>query len=268
MEEKMGIVSQFMNSITNIKSYRYFFQQSSGKAILYLVLISVFFAGLSSMQFVRDLNSGISSFKSYFEAEFPSFRLENGELTVDADMPYLVDQSAEGIIVIDTSGTMDQSVLDDFENGIFISKHYAVHKENRFQTRHFDFTSLEGFTFSKEDVINWIPLLKWLNVFIIIFGFIFFVIGKLISAFMVSLGGLLIERLLDHRIGLGSLFKLSIYALTFPILLKTLFDILGFVFPYFWALYYGLALIYLWKAIQIIRDNEEEAFDLDAKIGF
>ncbi|MDO9536328.1 MAG: DUF1189 domain-containing protein [Bacillota bacterium] len=253
MEEKMSIISQFMNSISNIKAYRYFFRHSTAKAVLYLVLISVFFAGLSGMQIFRDVNSGVDTFKSHFEADFPSFLFENGELTVDAEMPYLVKQSAEEIFVIDTFGRMDQSVLDDYENGIFISKHYAVHKENRFQTRHFDFKSLEGAAFSKEDVITWIPLLKWLNLFIIVFGFIFFVLGKLISAFMVSLVGLIIERITNFRIGLGNLFKLSIYALTFPILLKTLFGLLGLNFPYFWALYYGLALFYLSKAVQMIR---------------
>jgi hypothetical protein len=264
MEDKVSIFTQFMNSISNIKAYRYFFQQSIGKAVLYLVLISIFFAGLSGMQIVRNLNSGINTFESQFEADFPSFRFENGELTVDAEMPYLVSQSEDDIIVIDTSGRMDHSVLDDFESGFFISKHYAVHKENRFQTRHFDYGSLEGAEFTKEDVISWIPLLKWLNLFIIIFGFIIFVSGKLISAFIVSLGGLIIERILNHSIGLGSLFKLSIYALTFPILLKTLFGLLGLGFTHFWVLYYGLALFYLFKAVQIIRDNEEEPIDLDA----
>lgn len=251
----MNLISQFVNSLGKFQAYKYFVKQSLGKAFLYLFLVSILLGGIGGIKFLSDFNSGINEVVQDFQSGVPDFQLKNGELEVNADMPYMIEDDQNGVVIIDTTGTNDETILNDYENGIFISKHGVVNKENMFKTTKFDFSSLQGITITKEKVVNWLPYLKWLSVLIIVFGFIFYFIGKLISVLIVSVCGIAIQSILKHKIGFKNLYKLAIYAMTLPILVNTIIDLTGLSIPYFTLIYYGIALLYLWMAIKALKTD-------------
>ena len=258
----MNLFAQFYNSITRLEAYKYFLKQSLGKAFLYLFLISIVLGGISGVRTIYDFNVGINDAVNYVNTDFPDFQLKNGELEVNAEMPYVIQENEEEIIMIDTSDKADATILNDYESGIFISKYGADYKKSAFETRKIDFASLNGVTFTKGDLLKWLPYLKWFTLIIIIFGFFFYVIGKIISALFVSLGGIVIAKVLKHNISFGNLYKLSIYCLTSSMLLNTLVDLTGLTIPFFSLIYYGIALVYLWKVMKILKNDEIETKDL------
>lgn len=253
MEEKMNPVTRFVYSMTKVKAYLTFFQESVGKAIVYLLLVSLLFAGINTMIIAVGLSKGIDEVVEVLAHEVPNFELRNGELFVDGEMPIIIQDGPNDVFAVDTSGVLDGSFLDAYENGIFISKYGFTQKTDGFRVQSFDFSQLGAFTITKQSIQGWLPLLKWLSVFIVVFGIVFYFAGKLISAVIVSLLGLIIELTVDHKVGFGNLFKLSIYALTLPMLIKFVLTLGNISIPYFWVFYYGIALFYLWKALQLLR---------------
>jgi len=255
MEKKMNLFAQFYSSITRLEAYKYFFRQSFGKAFLYLFLISIPLAGISGFRAIYDYNMAINDATSYVKTDFPNFQLKNGELEVDAKMPYIVEKTEE-IIIIDTTDKADATILNDYESGIFISKYGLDYKKSAFETRKIDFASLNGVTFTKDNLLKWIPYLKWFILAIIFFGFFFYIIGKLISALLLSIGGIIMAKVLKHRISFGNLYKLSIYSLTLSMLIQALINLMGLTIPFFSLIYYGIALVYLWKVIKVLKNQE------------
>ncbi len=263
MGEQMNPATRFVYSMTRIKAYLTFFQEPVVKAIVYLLLVSLLFAGINTIRIAVGLSKGIDEVVEVLAHEVPYFELRNGELAVDGEMPIIIEEGPDNVFVIDTSGVLDVSFLHAYENGISISKYGYTQKAEGFNVHSFDFSQLGAFTITKQSIQGWLPLLKWLSVFIIFFGIIFYFVGKLISAVIVSLLGLLIELTVDHKIGFRNLFKLSIYALTLPILIKFVLTLGNITIPYFWVLYYGIALVYLWKALHLMRTKSDAMAEED-----
>lgn len=256
-EEKVGFFSQLIGSITNFQMYRYFFKRTMGKAILYLLLLSLIFGTATILRSMYDFNTGISQVMRYFQLEIPDFTLENGELNVqEENMPIYFGDTDEGILIIDTTGKTNESVLDAYPNGMLVTKYEFIQKHNNSIERQ-KFSVLRDFRVTKDSISGFLPLLRVINVFIVIFGLLFHFVGKLISAILVAAAGLVICEIVKYRLPYDVQYKLSIYALTLPIILKAVVKILRVDIPFFWVLYYGIAVFYLWKAITTIKENRE-----------
>ena len=259
----MNLFAQFYNSITRFEAYKYFFRQSFGKAFLYLILISIPLAAISGFRTIYDFNVGINDAVKYVKTDFPNFELTNGELEVDAEMPYIVEKNEEELIIIDTTDKADATILNGYESGIFISKYGLDYKKSAFETRKIDFASFNGVTFTKDSILKWLPYLKWFTLLIILFGFFFYIIGKLISALFLSIGGIIMAKVIKHKISFGNLYKLSIYCLTLSILINALINLMGLTIPFFSLIYYGIALVYLWKVIKVLKNQELDTKDIE-----
>lgn len=254
MEPGISLPLQFFNSMFNFEAYRVFFRQSTGKAFLYLFVVAVVLAGLSGIKPLLEYNRAIDELISAMEAKIPYFELRDGELAVDAEMPCVIEDSPEYFFAIDTSNRLDESVLDDYPEGMLLTRHAVIHKVNRVQTNHFSYQSF-GFNITRDDVARWLPALKWGVVFIALFGFMYYFCGKLISALILSVAGLIIESITGCKIGFGNIYKLTLYALTLPMVIKAGLSIAGVSVPLFWLIYHGIALFYLYKAITTAYDH-------------
>ena len=256
MESKMSFPEQFISSVFKFKAYKSFFQRSLGRAFLYLFLASIILYGLGGIRFMVEFNAGIDEIITTLKSDLPYFELHNGELTVEAEMPYTVSEAADHIFIIDTSGQLDQSVLDGYDMGILLTKHDMYQKQSTFETRHYDLKAFTGLTVTRSDFIHWIPMLKWLIAFVALFGFIFYFCGKLLSALIIGVGGLIIESATNRKIGFGNLYKLSLYALTLPMIIQMVLTLARVTVPLFFIIYYGVALFYLYKAVTTVISPE------------
>lgn len=252
----MNAFNKFVNSMSKISSYELFLHQPLNKAIVYLLLLTVVFAGITSVRDAVMLNSGVDELIYQFANEVPDFEVNNGELFVDAEMPLVIEDTPDNVFIIDTSGQLDESVLEGHDQGVFISRYGYTHRQG-IRTQHFNFSDLPGLTFTKDDVIHFLPYLKWLSLFIIVFSLLFFFVGKLFSAFIVGIIGLFLESMAKYKIGFNNLYKLSIYALTSSIVLQFLIRLTTIEVPNFWIIYYGLACVYIWKVLEHLRKKDE-----------
>ena len=258
-EEKMGFFSKLKNSIFDPTAYNTFLKESTGRAVVYLLLLCLIFGGLNAIRNVYDFNRGIIVALSDFKEKVPNFTLENGELNVEGQMPIIINEGQASVVIIDTSGKSEGNVLDKYSSGVFISKTKFIQKKNAIQKTETDFANLRTLTITKPQVESWIGLAKYANIFIVVFGPIFFFAFKFISAFIVTLLGLIINAFFKAKVNFAELYKLSIYALTFSIMLKVFFAVISIEVPHFWMLYYGIPLIYLGVGLNYISKTQQES---------
>jgi len=252
-QKKMGFFRQFKNSVTDFNSYNIYIIYSLRRAFLYLFLLTLIFGTITGVKVLYDFNTGLNEIIQGVQTEIPNFKLQNGELFVDANMPLLLDKSQDSIFIIDTSEQTNQNILKDYPRGILITKNEVIQKKNEIETSLYSFKDLGDLVVTKSDFEKYLPYLKILNVFIVVFGFIGFFIGKLFSVLILSLVGLLISKIQKYDSGFGNLFKVSIYVLTLPLMIKTVLVLFDVTIPYFSLLYYGIAIFYLWHIIKILN---------------
>jgi hypothetical protein len=258
--ETMNFPQKTVASIFRPQAYLQFYREPLSKAIIYLALLTLVLSGISSIRNVYLYSQGLNEIIAEFAYSVPDFELDNGRLRVEGPMPLYVDQSEDFLFVIDTSGQLSAAVLDGHADGVFISAYELVDK-TAYEISVIRFADLPAFRLTKSGVEQWLPLLRWVNLFIVLFGITFSFLGKLVSAFLVGLAGMIMVSVQKIQVGFDQLYKLSIYALTLPMLLKLLVGLTGQTVPGFNLLYYSIALVFLWRALTVLRtamDTEEE----------
>lgn len=249
---RRGFFKDMNDSAVNFSAYRNFAGHPWRRVIGYLVLLVLLLGTPVLLSFVYDFNREVDRLAEKFSREAPDFLLKNGELQVFGEMPLILEDERGGsrnIIVVDTSGETDESILQDYENGVFVSKTKIVQK-NSLETQIFYFSNFKDLTVTKEDVLEWLPSLKLTAVFIVLFGFIYFFLAKLCTAAVSGLLCLLFSRLQQRCLTYGQGVKISVYALTIPTLLQALQAVILPGFFAFGLLYYIVLTIYLWFGVQ------------------
>jgi len=249
-EPRLNFFTRIYYSMAGFDNYRYFLRQGTGKAVVYLLLLAMLIGIISFIPVFNDINKGMDEVISQFDSAVPDFTFSNGELHVTGTMPIKLGEN-DYPIIIDTSDNPDESVLEDYDNAMMFTKNKIIQKTyvNRQVT---DLTMLKGFNITKADVKEALPMLKPIAIIIFIFAVIFFICLKFIDALIVSLIGLIINAVRKTNLSYKSIFKISVFSLTLPILICTLLDIL-LQAPYMWLLYIVIAAVYVYGAINSIK---------------
>jgi len=260
---KLGFFQKVYYSIAGFNYYKYFIKQSKWKAIVYLLLLALILGIISMIPFVYYFNNITNEMATGFSKSVPDFTFENGKLDVRGQMPIIISNSGTTII-IDTSVNTDESILDNYDNALLITSDRMIQKSyaNKQVT---DFGLIQGFKIDKKGIETMMPqlslLLKIVAAVIIIFGSIFFICFKFISALIISVIGLIINSVTKANLKYVDIFKLSVYSMTLPLLLGTLLNLFTFNVPFLptilWMVFYLIASVYLWGAINIIKKERE-----------
>ena len=249
----MGFFQKIFHSVAGFDKYRYFLRQRPGKAVVYLLLLSLILGALSLIPVVFDYNKTVSEFIVGFDESVPNFTFENGKLSVEGDMPIIFGEGSSTLI-IDTSGQADESILNDYDTAVLITSDRMIQKTyaNKQVT---NFSLMQGVNFDRESVKRVLPILKSLSIFIIIFGVIFFICAKFFSALIVSLIGLIINAAAGANLPYRDIFKISAYSLTLPLFIGTLINLSGVNVPFLSLVFYVIAIVYVWGAVSTIKKD-------------
>lgn len=255
-QKRMNLFTQLYKSIFDYNSYRYFKKLSMGRAILYLFFTTLIIGSLGLVKPTYDFKKNASELTDVFMNKVPNFTFENGELKVYGDMPIIVEEKDETII-IDTTGKTDETILNKYKTGIFISKNKFVEKNSNVEQLETKFNKLFGIAFSKQDLEGMLPMLNTVNVFVFIIGLLVYFFGKLFSGLIVALTASIVTSSKRMDMRFETLYKLSIFALTLPSILKVIVQSTGEYLPFFDMIYYTIALIYVIKAI-LLKNKEDK----------
>jgi hypothetical protein len=249
-EPRLNFFTRIYYSMAGFDNYRYFLRQGAGKAVLYLLLLATLIGAVTYIPLIGTLNRAIDEIITNFDSTVPEFTFSNGELNVEGKMPLRLGADDYPIIV-DTSSNPDESILEDYDSAIMFTKDKMIQKTyvNRQVT---NLSALKGITFTKANIKEMLPMMKPMVTVAIIFVVIFFIISKFFDAFIFSLIGMIINSVRKTKMSYQSIFKISVFSLTLPILICTLLTILLHA-PYMWLLYSVIAAVYIYGAINSIK---------------
>jgi hypothetical protein len=174
----VGFLKDMSDSAVNFPEYRNIAHSPWKKVITYLLLIVLILGLPVLLSFAFDFNRGVDLFVSEFHKKVPDFVLKNGELTMSGKMP-LVFESDGSVVYIDISGETDDSVLDNYDLGIYFSKTEMVSKQSTVEKQTFSYSVFQEQEIHKADVENYLSeSKKFVGLMIIFFGLIYFFPGK------------------------------------------------------------------------------------------
>lgn len=250
-ETKLGFFSRFYYSITSFEKYRLFLRQSTGKAVVYLLLVSLIFSLAVHIPGMIKFNNIIDNLISNFNTMVPDFKLANGKLEVDSKMPIILSEETYAVI-IDTSPGADERVLDEYDTAMLITSDRIIQK-NFVDKTTVDLDLFQELVITRDGIKQALPVMKPLGIIMFIFMALYFICCKFISALIISLIGKIINAAKHTGLSYRSIFKLSVYSMTLPLLVFTVFDLIPVYIPFKWLPFYIIAAIYMYCVINNIK---------------
>ena len=266
------MIQDYLNSLWNYRAYPEFLRRTKKQIALFAAFIILLFWALTTVIPMVNLKLQIGSAAAFLEKNVPEFSLSGGKLSVQEAYHY-----ADGRVYLDLNTSPDHVLDPDDQNfrtilGLNDVVAAADSEKVIFKAdtqpglagggaRMVRFSDLPDVSFTKADLVDMGPVFEqWLLIFTIFsyfFHLILFFIGVLSIAFI----GQLFARLsrLDMRV--GEVYKLAVYTRSLPLLLKSVFFLLGYQFAEFPALSVLYSVFVLTRVYRImaIRILEEEA---------
>lgn len=249
-KSRPGFFTKIYYSIAGFEKYRLFLRQSIGRAISYLILLSLIASLFVFVPQQIEFNKMVDHLTKNFDSIIPDFTFSGGELSVNAKMPIIID-SGSMFIVIDTSDDAED-ILVNYDSVILITGNKIIQKyyTNR---NEISLSTLSYLNITKEDIEQSLPYMKYMGALLFFFYIVVFTCGRFIMAFLVSLIGLAINSMKQTGLSYRSIFKLSIYSITLPTLLIAVVSYIPFQIPFLGLIYYIIASVYMYGAINIIK---------------
>ena len=254
MPEDVTFIKRIIISVSNPELYKLLLKHGQGKAISYLLIICLILGSLSLIQPLVALIGFIDDVNISFNNDIPEFTYNNGVLSIDGEQPIVLDD--KNLLYIDTTIDDYDSVLSKYDKGSFIFKDKLIEKTSSGITTT-DMKEIIPYSFTKSDVMKFVPYLKILSILFAIFFLAWYTAGKFISALIVAALASLIFKKELLQYNFGQIYTISIYCLTTPILVKLVINTFTITIPFFFIIYYGIALLYLYLSVSK-RDSIQE----------
>jgi len=223
-------------SVTSFRFYKEIASQKVSKSIGYFIFFILLITLLLSMKLSTVLIQGVGAMIEEFGDRLPEIRIENGVVSTDAQEPFTIEEK-DFIFIIDTTGkktTIDPS----YKQGILLTKNKLIHKQSEIETRAYDLSKIKSFTVNKAAMERWRKTFsRFAFPLLLVCLFLYFVVVKLIQILFFSLIALIANTVTKANLKYENLFNISLFALTPPVLLATIFNLAGLRIPFFLSLF-------------------------------
>ncbi len=250
----MRFFLQLKDSVTKPKFYSTIYNQSFTKTFKYLVLFLLITFIINGAIFSYGFLTGVDKFIVSVRTNMPDFVLANGKLQVEGPQPYILEDDNFRFIIDTTGQTTEASLNNKPTDYILLTENQMVTKQG-IRSQAVMFSDIP-FEINKDMLLQKLPYIKFVLIIFGIFAFIFGLIGRLFWPLVLSLGALIIDASLNTKLKYSQLYNISVYALTLPIFIELLKNYIIPRFPFFFLLYLGVGLVYVYLALKGIKGNE------------
>ena len=272
--------SFFKTAIASIKDfdkYQDFATENVSRGIQYFLKIFLLFSLAIAILFCIKIGIHLNQGISYLKDQNISIVFENNSLSVNNEEPIIIENEKifPGIVIIDTSD-IDQTKKEEYDKkaqlystGVFILKDRIEVRNSLAEApiiRTYEDIAKEYQiqNFNQEQLISYIEQGQWMGYLVIlIFGtfsiFLLYATYGLLDCIAPIIMGYFAARITGLKLKIGSLFNITVHALTLPILLNIIYIgvnlFTGFYMQYFYIVYTTITYIYIITAILLIRSN-------------
>lgn len=242
---RMGVIDQFIASITKWKSYKELSQRKSGTVVRYVSILILLTTVMTALIPMLGFSISVGGYENFFKNQIPPFELKDGtfhiENKIDINLgaiTYVADSNVEAYTKDDVDPTKIQQV--------FISKsNIAVYEFGRFFT--ISLEQLKGITLTNDTLVNFIPYIYVIEAICLFVIFLIQCGSFALSAFFYSLLGKLMCTSKKIELTFSQIFKISVYAKTLAVILDAGNQTMGYVIPaeYWYVISVTMTYVYL-----------------------
>jgi len=258
----MSLFKELIYSISNFKAYGVFRQQSFGRTWLYLLFLSLIFGSIGFIQPWRTFNGDADDLSGWLNSQAPDFALAKGVFTISPETTAVYRKEGDFILVLGARADFNDSLLSNFSRGVLLYGDRIVVSGGEGQKRELPFKDYLDLKIDKKEILAALENRGLLSFFLAVFWMIFYIAGKMFSALFIAGLGMNFKAIMRLPLSFGVIYKLSIRALSLGIILAAILALSGMEFPYFFVVYYLIAVSYLWQGIKAIRDEDITAAGL------
>lgn len=227
-------------------------------AFKYFFVLILILGSITAAKFTLDLDKIVKESISDIKSEVGNFELKKGNFIYYGEMPF-IKTDGETAVVIDTTGVTNEDVLKSYTSGVFISEKKLIFKKNKIENTTYNFEDFKENDFTKKQLIEImekmnLPLI--ITIFILSIIFLFF--WKAAGVIIVSIMALIASIGMKIKLNYTEIIKITIYSITLPSILKTVFYISNTGIPMFFSIYYGVILFYMIRYIKSYKNKESE----------
>ncbi len=249
--KKIEFFKRIKKSVFNFEEYEKFIEEPIQKAFGYFFKLIALFSLIVTIALVYTINVNINNIETVIKDDkFPQFKIENNILDMNGQETYehyFDDYNFQ--LIISEENTEN---IEDYDNCLVFLREKMIIKYNGY-TEELGYNNMEGF--SNETLINFFNTKEWkilcINIFImmILLNFILYATTIFLDVITLSILGLIMNIFIKIKIRYQDLLKISLYALTLPIILYLLYNttniLFGITIKYFQVAYATISYIYL-----------------------
>ncbi len=253
----MNIFKEMALSVYNFKDYKEFLKNKKSKVFLFSVVVMlVYFLIKIVAPFLMLNGAGLSS---AIRENVPDFKLENGVLQVDeviqvddGDICIWIDTNPEEVFF----GAEDMAqYYYGYSSVLLMDSEKLLVQSNSSGMQEFYFSEWDGASFSKEDLMDFVPSIYFLIGIVLVICYIVMTALFFFGVLFVALMGMIVASCMKYQLTFGQLYLLGVYSRVLPLLIKALVSFLPFSIPYFWVINFGISVVILGLAIKGMKDS-------------
>lgn len=271
--KKTPFFIKLKNSIVNFDEYKNFSEEKISIVIKYILKLALMLAFVVAIaltcKIVQETNILINDFKN----ESPEFSFQNDTLVIEGDNKKIVKGDEDGyfgfIVDSEKENLKDVEEAGDYQRVIAILKDKVVVKSvDNIEVSNTYKQLGQGYNLNnvnKETVLQFLSgsnMTKIISVFVVasfVYLYIIYLVQMLLDMLLLSVVGYLFSKIIGIKFKYKSIFNMSVYAITLPVILSVIYMIVnmftGFTIKYFTIAYNAIAYIYIITAMLMIKSD-------------
>lgn len=271
--KKIPFFVRLKKAIFNFDEYKIFSEEKLSKTIKYLLKLVLIFtiviAASLTWKIVDEMNKAIVDFRN----ESPEFSFQDNTLVIQGETKRIVKGDESGyfgfIVDSETDNLKDVEETNNYQRVVSILKDKIVIKDAEGiessityeqLSKTYDLTNINKASILL--LLSGNDMVKIYAIFAVtafIYLYIIYLIQFLLDILLLSVVGYLLSKIIGIKFEYKSIFNMSAYALTLPIILYMIYMVVnlftGFTIKYFEIAYNAIAYIYIITAMLMIKSD-------------
>ena len=271
--KKIPFFVRLKKAIFNFDEYKIFSEEKLSKTIKYLLKLVLIFtiviAASLTWKIVDEMNKAIVDFRN----ESPEFSFQDNTLVIQGETKRIVKGDESGyfgfIVDSETDNLKDVEETNNYQRVVSILKDKIVIKDvegiessitYEQLSKTYDLTNINKASILL--LLSGNDMVKIYAIFAVtafIYLYIIYLIQFLLDILLLSVVGYLLSKIIGIKFKYKSIFSMSAYALTLPIILYMIYMVVnlftGFTIKYFEIAYNAIAYIYIITAMLMIKSD-------------
>jgi len=256
-----GFLDRIFRSFTDLNFYGLVAVENKKRAAYYFLKLCLLVGFITGLSFGFQSSNVVGEVSRELQEKLPTIRLQNEELSVEADTPHRLSLRSDHGIILDPEAEMNRLRLEP--NVLLVLVNGALHIRNGER-------SFETWTFSQlgvpasDDpiVINagtvkdWTSFFQWIVLILAVLGLMIgYLIQGTLRVVLISAGGMFAREQDSSLFPWSRLLKLSAYAVTPLLFVDGVLFVVGWSLPYQEFFLLGIGTIFVYYIVRHLSDR-------------